>query len=461
MRVWTMTESSSLDMPEVFIVPRELWHSAGPILWGEEAEIIPLPKGSPVVLARDLRVMIVVDTPSIRQHRYRNFREAAQLAEQQGSAEVGIWTVGLNEKMLPSVIFGLEQGFYHYGEHKDPVQEIKVVADQTLFERLELLSAIACGQSWARNKVNCPANEKPPEHLAVLYQQDAPKAIQFHTYTHEALKELGAGGILAVGSGSERPPVLLVGRYQGQPGAPWLALVGKGIVFDSGGISLKAREGMGKLKADMAGSAAVMAAVRIVAENAWPINVMAWAPLAENLPDGAAYRPGDVVTMLDNTRVEIISTDAEGRLVLADALTMAISEGASAVVDIATLTGSNVVALGAIRATLIGNNEVLAKEVRESGDMMEEPVWEMPHDAEYALLNRSSIADLKNSGGRAGGTISAGLFVGNFAGKVPWAHVDIAGLAFNDTDSTGGATGYGVALLVEMCKRWGHASRDI
>ncbi|WP_051351085.1 leucyl aminopeptidase family protein [Sulfobacillus thermosulfidooxidans] len=459
MRTWIVTDNL-LEKPPVWIVPRELWDGAQ-TFFGPSANSLPvLPQGSPVITCGTQGVIILVDTPPVRQKRYRAYSEAARLAEKQGAPVVGVYIRGLDETILPSVIFGLEQGFYHYQGQQDTVERVTVVAQPQVMDRIRYLTRIAGAQSWVREWVNTPANEKPPHHLAEEYQKGAPDTISYHLYTQDDLKDLGAGGILAVGSGSTRPPVLLKGYYQGNGDGPWLALVGKGIVFDSGGISLKAREGMGRMKGDMAGSAAVMAALRVVAENQWPVNIAAWAPLAENLPDGAAYRPGDVIKMLDNTRVEIISTDAEGRLVLADAVTMAIRDGASLVVDMATLTGSNVVALGGVRATLIGNDDSLAKVVMESAQDMEEPVWEMPHDQEYALMNHSGIADLKNSGGRAGGTISAGLFIGHFAANVPWAHVDIAGLAYNESESGLGATGYGVALLVELCRRWATKSQE-
>ncbi|WP_053959873.1 leucyl aminopeptidase family protein [Sulfobacillus thermosulfidooxidans] len=460
MRTWIVTDHIPSKTPSVFIVPRELWESARTMLDPETGKFSSLPQGSPVVIAQKQGCLIIVDTPPVRQQRYRAYSEAARLAEQQGSSTVGVFINKMDESVLPSVIFGLEQGFYHYHGKGDKVDTVIVVTEPNLEERIRYLTNIAEAQSWVREWVNAPANEKPPQRLAEEYQKDAPPGISYHLYTHDDLAALGAGGILAVGSGSTRPPVILAGRYHGNGDGPWLALVGKGIVFDSGGISLKGRDGMGRMKGDMAGSAAVMAALRVVAEHKWPVNVAAWAPLAENLPDGAAYRPGDVLEMLDHTRVEIISTDAEGRLVLADAVTMAIREGASTVVDMATLTGSNVVALGGVRATLIGNDGSVSRLLTESGQDMEEPVWEMPHDPEYALMNTSSIADLKNSGGRAGGTISAGLFIGHFATQVPWAHVDIAGLAFKDNESGTGATGYGVALLVEFCRRWAEFSKE-
>ena len=223
-----------------------------------------------------------------------------------------------------------------------------------------------------------------------------------------------------------------------------------------GGISLKPGEGMGRMKGDMGGAAAVVGAIRAIARQQLPVNVLAVLPLAENLPGGGAYRPGDVLTMMDGTLVEIISTDAEGRLVLADGVSWASNQGAAAIVDIATLTGANVVALGGIRSGLLTNDERLADIVKEAADRASEPTWELPHDEDYIDFIKTSAGDIKNSGGRPAGTITAGLFIRHFARSVPWAHLDIAGLSFAGEGGTigAGATGYGVATLVEICREF-------
>ncbi len=306
---------------------------------------------------------------------------------------------------------------------------------------------------WVKDLVNLPPNAKLPQDLGDLFQKRAEEnglAINFERLELNELKQIQAGGILAVSQGSIHPPLLLTGRYEGKPGGPWLGVVGKGITFDSGGISLKAAENMGRLKADMAGAAVAMACLQLAAEMNWPINILALAPLAENLPDGGAYRPGDIITMMDKTTVEIVSTDAEGRLVLADAMTYALTKSVSHLVDIATLTGTNAIALGGIRAGLVANDAGWAESVYQAGEDSLEKVWKLPHDSGYRDMNKSTVADLKNSGGRAGGTISAGMFVGHFARSVPWAHVDIAGMAINER----GATGFGVLLMAELMRIW-------
>ncbi len=460
MRKWTITDRLTENSPKVWIVPQETFVSFSHALWEEAREIPKVSEGSFSTIVSQKYLVIVVNALPVRQLRRQIFYEAARAANKLGFPETGLWLTGLPNAILPSVISGVEHGLYRYQENvaTSYVQTVTVVGDAHMQQGLLDLTVIAQAQSWTRDWVNMPPNEKPPELLSTLYQQGAPSTVHFEAFHEKELVEMQAGGILAVGHGSVHPPVLLVGRYQGNGDGPWIALVGKGITFDSGGISLKQPEGMGRLKGDMAGSAAVMATLRVVAQFGWPINVMALTPLAENLPDGRAYRPGDVLTMLDKTRVEVISTDAEGRLVLADAVTMALRQGASHIVDIATLTGSNVVTLGAIRAALITNHEELGRIVAQAGGRMEEPVWEMPNDPEYARLNKSSIADLKNSGGRPAGTISAGLFIGHFSYNTPWAHLDIAGLAFDGKDTGLGATGYGVATLVELCRLWAESN---
>lgn len=318
----------------------------------------------------------------------------------------------------------------------------------------EYAKRLADSVIWVKDLVNMPPNLKPPQALATLFQNRAREKnlpINWHRLELEDLIQMQAGGMLAVGQGSANPPVLLAGRYEGKPGSPWLGLIGKGITFDSGGISLKPAENMGRLKADMTGSAVMMAALELAAEMHWPINILAVAPLAENLPDGAAYRPGDVITMMDKTTVEIASTDAEGRLILADALTYALESQVSHVIDMATLTGTNVIALGGVRAGLVFNDERWAECIFQAGESSLEKVWKLPHDKAYQDMNKSLVADLKNSGGRAGGTISAGLFIGHFAKGVPWAHIDIAGMAINDKN---GATGFGMLLMAEIMQCW-------
>ena len=235
-----------------------------------------------------------------------------------------------------------------------------------------------------------------------------------------------------------------------------MALVGKAITFDSGGLSIKTAQGMEDMKTDMAGAAAVMAAMRLVAELKPPFTVRAYFGACENLPSGTAYKPGDVIVGKNGTSVEVLNTDAEGRLVLADVLAWAVEEKPAAVVDLATLTGAILVALGPWTAGLFSNDEKLAAELQAAARAAGEPVWRMPLPPEMEELIKSPIADLKNTGGRYGGSINAALFLQHFVGKTPWVHLDIAGPSSLDKEkgyNPRGGTGAGVRLVAEWLRR--------
>jgi leucyl aminopeptidase len=413
----------------------------------EKVMVVPGRGGEPPV--------VVVRPQGTRRRTQKAFRAAAQVAARMKAERVGLSLAGVDAAMVRAALWGVGQGLYRYQTPGKTVLGPLVTVESE--QDLALEFAILKQQSAVRDWINYPSNLKPPAQLADMMQAKSPESIQWTVYDHRALADMGAGGILAVGQGSHRPPVMLTGRYEGDPGKPWIALVGKGIVFDSGGISLKPGDGMGRMKGDMGGAAAAAGAIRAIADLGMKANVLAVLPLAENLPGGGAYRPGDILTMMDGTEVEIISTDAEGRLVLADAVTWAVRENVSAIIDMATLTGANVVALGGIRSGLLSNDDVLARLVRDASETMAEPCWELPHDEDYVDLIQSTAADIKNSGGRPAGTVTAGLFIGHFAKNTPWAHLDIAGLSFEGDGPGGigaGATGYGVAALVESTARF-------
>ncbi|MGH7764455.1 MAG: leucyl aminopeptidase family protein, partial [Candidatus Dormibacteraceae bacterium] len=292
----------------------------------------------------------------------------------------------------------------------------------------------------AREWQNAPPNELTPEALG----QEALNIAQRHKLEVEVLgpDELRAGGynlLLGVAAGSARPPRLIRIRYRGgqepgqpsQAGAPVLALVGKGITFDTGGISLKKPDNMSLMKADMAGAAAVLAAIDVIAGRKVPLDVMAVVAASENMPGPAAQHPGDVVVSADGKTVEIVNTDAEGRLVLADALTHAIRNGATHILDLATLTGAATIAIGHAATAAVSNDDgfwkLVARASREAGDR----VWRLPIYADYRILLRSQIADLRNAEYGEAGTILGGMFIGEFAGGKPWAHLDIAASSWN------------------------------
>ncbi len=320
--------------------------------------------------------------------------------------------------------------------------------------------AIAAAVNITRNLVNHPANYMTPAKMAAQAAEIAGRhGLELQVMDREEIAALGMSAFLAVAQGSHEPPRLIVLKYNGNPGSQnLLALVGKGITFDSGGISLKPGEGMHEMKDDMAGGAAVLGAMQAIASLKPPVNVVAVVPCTENLPSGYAFRPGDVINSLGGKTIEIISTDAEGRLILADAIAYAHRLGASHIVDLATLTGACVVALGAVTSGVMTNDRDLCGRVLAAAEAAGERMWELPLFEEYKEQIKSDIADLKNSGGRPAGAITAGLFLAAFAGAKPWVHVDIAGTVSSDKDkgyNVKGATGTGVRTLVRLAEDLG------
>jgi len=270
----------------------------------------------------------------------------------------------------------------------------------------------------------------------------------------EQMKKLGMGAMLGVAKGSDEPPKFIVLTYKGKPSQEIdVALVGKGITFDSGGISIKPSEGMGDMKGDKAGGAAVLGAISAIAQLKPRINVLVISAVAENLPSGHALKPGDVLTAMSGKTIEIISTDAEGRLTLADALAYAVKRGAKRIVDIATLTGSMRVALGNICTGTFSNNKNLEDMIIAAGGHAGERLWAMPMYEEYKEQNKSEVADIQNTGGRYAGAITAAQFLAEFVGNTPWVHLDIAGTSTSDKDRghiVKGATGVSVRTLINL-----------
>jgi leucyl aminopeptidase len=277
-------------------------------------------------------------------------------------------------------------------------------------------------------------------------------------YGKDWIRQQAMGALLGVNQGSVEDPRFIVLRHSGGAAdAPALALVGKGITFDSGGLSLKTHEGMLDMKMDMCGAAAVIGAMRAIALLKPAVNIVGIVPATENMPSGSAYRPGDILRASNGKTIEINNTDAEGRLVLADALSYAVKQGCTPIVDAATLTGAIGIALGAHRAGLFSNNDDVAHAVEQAALTSGERVWAMPMDDEYDRLIRSEIADIKQSGGRMAGSISAAKVLSNFVGDTPWAHLDIAYTAMRsarDAEGEGGATGYGVRLFAELATHY-------
>jgi leucyl aminopeptidase len=321
---------------------------------------------------------------------------------------------------------------------------------------------IAESVALARNLVNEPPSSLTPQQFAESFVRrfrDVP-GLTVEVWDEQRIAAERLGGLLGVARGSNQPPRLLRVEYQPpdpitvDERVPHLALVGKGITFDSGGLSLKTAGGMETMKTDMGGAAAVLGAVDAVAALGARLRITALAPLTENMPGGSAIKPGDVLTARNGKTIEVLNTDAEGRLVLADALSLAVEAGADAIVDAATLTGAAVVALGKEIGGLLGNDEGLLAEVAAAAGRAGEPVWRLPLPDDYRSHIDSEVADMRNVGrpGQAG-SISAALLLREFVGKVPWAHLDIAGPARSDEATrylTKGGTGFGVRLLVEL-----------
>ena len=327
-----------------------------------------------------------------------------------------------------------------------------------LTRAIETGRTVADATNRARELANDPGNVLTPTVFADRASGlVAEHGIQVEVLDETAIKGLGMGLLLGVARGSVEPPRLIVMRHQPAdlPTGPVLGLVGKGITFDSGGISLKPADGMERMKEDMAGGAAVVCAMRAIGALGIPARVVGIVPTSENMPGGRALKPGDVLTSANGKTVEVINTDAEGRLILADALTHAQQLGATHIVDVATLTGACVVALGKVSSGLFGRPTRWVKAVQQAADRAGERVWPLPLYEEYEEQLRSEMADLMNSGGRAAGASTAATFLKAFAGDTSWAHVDIAGTAWTEEASPQqpkGATGVMVRTLVELAR---------
>ena len=335
---------------------------------------------------------------------------------------------------------------------------LPVAANAQLREALAEAQATADGAELARTLGNLPPNVCTPAYLAA----EAKKLARQHKLELEVLERrdmerLGMGAFLAVARASHQPPKLIVLRYSGGPRSRRpLALVGKGITFDTGGISLKPAAEMDEMKYDMSGAGAVLGAVAALAAMRAPVNVVAVVPACENMPGGAASKPGDIVTSMSGQTVEILNTDAEGRLILCDALTYAARYKPDTVIDVATLTGACVIALGHVATGLFANDQKLADEIREAAEDAWDRVWQMPLWEDYQEQLRSNFADFANIGGRPGGSITAASFLARFTRTMRWAHLDIAGTAWKSGREKG-STGRPVPLLVRFAMR--HAGK--
>ncbi len=348
-------------------------------------------------------------------------------------------------------------------ERPDPERLVIVTAEsehRPEIERgLRLGRIVAESTMLTRDLVNRPANIASPAHLVETGQEIASSTgLTCRILDKRALETLGMELLLSVNQGGREPAQMIILEHNAaRPDLPTIVLVGKGITFDTGGISLKSSRGMERMKGDMAGAAAVLGALRAVALLDLPLHVVGLAPVTENMPDANATKPGDVKRSLKGLTVEIVNTDAEGRLILADALTYAGEFEPEAILDIATLTGGRIVALGRHAAAAMGDEDVIER-LRQAGDATGERVWPLPLFEEYGKQLESTVADVKNVGGREASSITAGFFLSKFTpDDTPWVHIDIAGLETSekaDVYVPEGGTGFGVRLLVEALRHW-------
>ena len=332
--------------------------------------------------------------------------------------------------------------------------------DESLGQVMWTAQVLAEAQNLARALISEPANRMTPATLAARAREMAAEyGLECQVLDQDQMKELGMGALLGVAQGSAEPPVLILLRYRPleEVGETHLGLVGKGITFDSGGISIKPSEGMDKMKYDMAGGAAVIGAMRAIAQLRPPIPVTALIPAVENMPGSRAQRPGDIVTTLSGKTVEVLNTDAEGRLILADALTYARTLGCTHLVDAATLTGAIVVALGHVNVGVFSSDDALLQRVLSAARAEGEKLWPMPLDEDYKEQLKSAFADLPNVGTRWGGAVTAAMFLKEFADTTPWVHLDIAGTAWLEEAKpflAKGPTGVAVRTLASLAANW-------
>lgn len=364
------------------------------------------------------------------------------------------------ERKLRQAVIHSEETLYRFDQFKQQKNKPKLQkltfglagkASGSDTRALAIGSAIAHGMSLTKTLGDLPGNVCTPSYLARQARDLSKKYPSIKTSVLETaqMKKLGMGALLAVARGSKEPPKLIVMQYmRGKAGKKPVVLVGKGITFDTGGISIKPAQGMEEMKFDMCGAASVIGTLAACAELKAPVNLIGVIASAENMPGGAATRPGDIVTSMSGRTIEILNTDAEGRLVLCDALTYIERYKPAAVIDIATLTGACVIALGRFPSGLLGNNADLIENLKSAGLRSWDRVWELPLWNEYKPMLNSSFADVANVGNRDAGTITAAAFLSYFTEKYPWAHLDIAGTAWKSGNEKG-ATGRPVPLLTE------------
>jgi leucyl aminopeptidase len=390
---------------------------------------------------------------------------AAQEAARVEAASVA-WVppdAGEAAPLVAALVTGTVLASYRFDRFRRPepdepqkrLESLTLLGPQGLATPAEAARVTAEAQNRARDLQNLPANVATPSFLAARAEEIAAtqSGVEVEVLGRQEISARGMGGLEAVSRGSAEEPALIVLRYGG--GGPTLGLVGKGVTFDTGGISLKPSASMHEMKMDMSGAAAVLEAVDAIAELELQVAIVAVVPTTENMPSGTATKPGDIITQYNGKTVEVNNTDAEGRLILADALAYCAELGAERIVDLATLTGAVLIALGSTYAALISNDDTLAAQVEDAGTETGELAWRLPLHPEYKELTKGTVADLTNAAAkRKAGTIYAGSFLEEFVDGRPWAHLDIAGTSWDvGREYVGkGPTGFGVRLLVELAR---------
>jgi leucyl aminopeptidase len=406
------------------------------------------------------------DAESLRVAAAMAAREAIRL--EVGSLTWALPETGNDAGAVEALVTGTILGSYRFDRFKgkgadseDPpparLESLTLLAPGGVAAAAETARVYAEAQNRARDLQSTPANVATPGFLAARAEEIAAghDALAVDVLGPEQIAAKGMGGLVAVNRGGGEPARLIVLRYAGGGSGATLGLVGKGVTFDSGGISLKPGAGMQEMKMDMSGAAAVLEAVAAIAELGLPVDLVAVVPATENMPSGTAIKPGDIITQYNGKTVEVNNTDAEGRLILADALAYAVELGAERIVDLATLTGAVTIALGSTYAAVIANDDELAAAVARAGEESGELTWRLPLHPEFKALMKGTVADLSNlASKRKAGTITAASFLEEFVGETPWAHVDIAGTAWDvGREYTGSdASGFGVRLLVELAR---------
>jgi leucyl aminopeptidase len=429
-------------------------------------------RGLPGVAAERVLLVGLGEKPA-REAQYRDaVRAAGNALKDLGATDAALFLVDMKVAARPlgwnvrHAVLCTADAFYRFDrlktQKKPPAPALAEVI-LPLSPKAELENALreamatAGGSALARTLGNLPSNICTPSYLAEEAKKLAREfKLAVEVLERKDMEKLGMGALMSVARASHEPPKLVVIKYQGRKGAKPLAFVGKGITFDTGGISLKPAAEMDEMKFDMSGAAAVLGTVRALAEMRAPVNVVGIIPTCENMPGGHATKPGDVVTTLSGQTVEILNTDAEGRLILCDALSYAERFEPEAVIDIATLTGAIVISLGHVATGLFANDEKLAAQVRAAADDAWDRVWQMPLWEDYQEQLRSNFADMANIGGRPAGSVTAACFLSRFTKKLRWAHLDVAGTAWKSGREKG-STGRPVPLLVRFALR--HAGR--